>query len=331
MKIALISLTKNGKILANSILTLLKDDPTVIRVDTFHKNVKETLNDIFNYYDCIIGIMATGIMVRNICGLIKNKKYDPAVLIIDENGQHVISLISGHLGGGNEYSTKIANIIGGKPIITTSTDINHKLGVDSFARKYYLDIDDVSKIKEINTDLINDENVQISFNHKFNFIMEDYDLKKSYQLIPSKSNLLTVSNRSLTINLEPKKIVVGIGSRKNIDSNDVINAVKSALKLLDIPLKRIDAMATGQMKQNENGIINASLELGIPLEIIPEDLLKDFKSPYLNGSDFVMKKFGVQGVCEPSSLIAAGDKSTLIFRKTAYNGVTVALAVSKKI
>ena len=43
-----------------------------------------------------------------------------------------------------------------------------------------------------------------------------------------------------------------------------------------------------------------------------------------------MEKFGVLGVCEPSSLIAAGDKSTLIFRKTAYNGVTVALAVSKK-
>jgi cobalt-precorrin 5A hydrolase len=85
------------------------------------------------------------------------------------------------------------------------------------------------------------------------------------------------------------------------------------------------------MKQNEKGIINASLELGIPLEIIPEDLLKDFKNPYLNGSDFVMKKFGIQGVCEPSSLIAAGEKSTLIFRKTAYNGVTVALAVSKKL
>lgn len=329
MKIALISLTENGKTLANNILTVLEEDPTIIRVDTFHKNVKETLNNIFNSYNCIIGIMATGIMVRNICGLIKSKKHDPAVLIIDENGKHVISLVSGHLGGGNEFSIKIANIIDGEPVITTATDINHKLGVDSFARKYYLNIDDVSKIKEINSALINNEKVQIGFNPKFNFILEDSDVKKSYDIISTQSNLLKVSNGSVTINLEPKKIVVGIGSRKNIDSNAVVDAVKSAMKILDLHVKRIDSMATGQMKENENGIINAALELGVPLEIIPEELLEDFKSPDLNGSDFVMEMFGVLGVCEPSSLIAAGDESTLIFRKTAYNGVTVAVALSK--
>jgi cobalt-precorrin 5A hydrolase len=329
MKIALISLTENGKTLANNILTVLEEDPTIIRVDTFHKNVKETLNNIFNSYNCIIGIMATGIMVRNICGLIKSKKHDPAVLIIDENGKHVISLVSGHLGGGNEFSIKIANIIDGEPVITTATDINHKLGVDSFARKYYLNIDDVSKIKEINSALINNEKVQIGFNPKFNFILEDSDVKKSYDIISTQSNLLKVSTGSVTINLEPKKIVVGIGSRKNIDSNAVVDAVKSAMKILDLHVKRIDSMATGQMKENENGIINAALELGVPLEIIPEELLKDFKSPDLNGSDFVMEMFGVLGVCEPSSLIAAGDESTLIFRKTAYNGVTVAVALSK--
>ena len=91
--------------------------------------------------------MATGIMIRNICPLIKNKKDDPAVLIIDEKGKHVISLLSGHLGGGNEFSIKIANIINGESVITTSTDINNKFGVDCLARKYYLKIDDISKIK----------------------------------------------------------------------------------------------------------------------------------------------------------------------------------------
>ena len=123
--------------------------------------LNQTLKNIFHSYDYIIGIMASGIMIRSICSLIKNKKDDPAVLIIDEKGKHVISLISGHLGGGNDFSMKIANIIEAEPVITTSTDINNKFGIDCLARKYYLEIDDISKIKIINSALLNNEKLNI--------------------------------------------------------------------------------------------------------------------------------------------------------------------------
>jgi cobalt-precorrin 5A hydrolase len=329
MKIAIISITENGKSLALDISSTLKEDPTVIRVEMFHKNVKRNLENIFHSYNCIIGIMATGIMIRNICSLIKNKKDDPAVLIIDEKGQHVISLLSGHLGGGNEFSIKIANIINGEPIITTSTDINNKFGVDCLARKYYLKIDNISKIKSINSALLNNEKVQLATNSKYNFIWKDEDIKNSYYKINSKSNDLYVLNDSVTINLKPKKIVVGLGSRKNIKTASVVKAIKSALQLIDLPIERVDSIATGEVKSKEIGIIDAAEEIGLPLEIVPNKLIKEFKNNDIICSEFVNEKFGLPGVCEPSSLIAAGEDSDLIFRKTPYNGVTVAIAVSK--
>ena len=329
MKIALLSVTKKGRMIVKNIHTILEEDPSVIKVDMFHKNIKETLYNIFNSYDCIIGVMATGIMIRNICTLIKNKNEDPAVLVIDEMGKHVISLISGHLGGANDFSIKIADIIDAEPIITTSTDINNKLGIDSLSRRYYLKIDDISKIKYINSALINDERVEIAFNPKLNYLWEDLDVKKSYYKSSTTSDTITVSKSSIAMNLKPKKLVVGIGSRKDVASSVVINAIKNALNVLGLPLERIDSIATGQMKQNENGIIDATQELHIPLEIISEKSIKNFKNPDLNDSDFVKNKFGVGGVCEPSALIAAGNDSILIFRKTPYNGVTVAIAVSK--
>lgn len=329
MKIAIMSITENGKSLAMDISTDLKNDPTVIRVDLFHKNVKQNLEAIFYSYNCIIGIMATGIMIRNICSLIKNKKDDPAVLIIDEKGQHVISLLSGHLGGANELSIKIANLIHGESIITTATDLNNKLGVDYLAKKYYLDIDNISKVKNINSALLNNEMVKISINSKYKFIWEDLDVKKSYNKINNKSKDITVSNNSVTIHLKPKKIVVGLGSRKNVETISVVKAVKAALKILNLPIERIDSLATGDMKHKEIGIINAAEELGLPLEIVPTKLIKDFNNEDINYSNFVIEKFGVPGVCEPSSLIAAGEDSNLIFKKTPYNGVTVAVAVSK--
>jgi cobalt-precorrin 5A hydrolase len=329
MKIAIISITPNGKLLADVISNALKEDPTIIQIDLFHKDVKQNLENSFHSHNCIVGIMATGIMIRNICSLISNKQDDPAILIIDEKGKHVISLLSGHLGGGNEFSTKIANIINGESIITTSTDINHKFGVDCIARKYYLNIDDISKIKIINSALLNNKKVQIAINSKYEYIWEDLDIKNSYDRIKSDSDDLRVSNGPVTINLNPKKIVVGLGSRKNIETFSVVKAVKNALKILNLPAERIDSFATGQMKENEIGIINAAKEFGLPLEIIPANLIKDFKNNDISSSDFVIEKFGVPGVCEPSSLIAAGEESTLIFRKTVYNGVTVAVAVSK--
>ncbi len=253
MKIALISITDNGKKIVMQILSALKEDHTVIRVDTFHKNVKHTLEDIINDYDCIVGIMATGIMIRNVCKLIKSKNEDPAILIIDEKGKHVISLLSGHLGGGNNFSIKLARIIDAEPIITTATDINNKLGVDCLARKYYFNIDDVNKIRPINSALLNNKSISIAFNPKYDYMWDDIKVRESYKNVKNHSEFLAVSYSSITINLKPKKMVVGIGSRKDIDSDSVINAIKSTLKILNLPVKRIDSIATGMMKENEKG------------------------------------------------------------------------------
>ncbi len=329
MKIAIITVTERANDLAKHILEDLKDDPTVVKTKIYHKEVKKNIKDIFRTYDCIIAIMATGIIIRNICTLIKNKADDPAVLVVDENGKYVISLLSGHLGGGNELSKKIANIITAEPIITTATDLNQKFGIDSLARKYYLKINEVSMIKMINSALLNNKRVFLTFNPKYEFIWKDNNVNRSYEKISRPSKTLTVFVDSFTTNLEPKKIVVGIGSKRNIKSSNIIKAIKSAIEKLNIPIERIDSIATGEMKRNEEGIVRAASELNIPLEIIPKELLMNFQHSDIQVSDFVLEKFGVPGVSEPSALIASGEGSSLIFRKTAYNGITIALAVSK--
>ena len=131
MKIAIISITENGKELSNIIKDYLIKNPRFIKIDIYFKNVKNTINNIFFKYDAIIGIMATGILIRSIANQITSKDKDPAILSIDEKGQSVISLLSGHLGGANELTNIISEIINAKPIITTATDINNKLSIDT--------------------------------------------------------------------------------------------------------------------------------------------------------------------------------------------------------
>ena len=67
--------------------------------------------------------MSIGIVVRIIAPLIRSKLEDPAIVVVDDRGKHVISLLSGHIGGANVLTLDIAEIIGANPVITTATDV----------------------------------------------------------------------------------------------------------------------------------------------------------------------------------------------------------------
>lgn len=330
MKIAIITITKAAQNLAFNLKNALKDDPTIFTIDIFNKNIKKTLESIFSEYNCIIGIMATGIMIRNICGLTRNKTEDPAVLVMDDAGKHVISLLSGHFGGANEIAKKIAEIANADPVITTATDIHGKIGIDSLARKYFLDIEEFKEVKVINSALVDDKIPELFVPSRFSFILNDSLVKNSYNGFISPNDGFNVSFEDTKIILKPKKFVVGIGARKDISKENVENAIKKAMNILNLPVQRIDTISTGEMKKNEVGIIETVSKLNISLEIIPVSKLKSFNDPKCSKSSFVEKKFGVSGVCEPSALIAAGKNSKLIFKKTVFNGVTIAIAVSSK-
>lgn len=327
MKIAIITLTPQGKGLAGKLVQILENDQTVIQVDHYHKEVKETLIKIFHQYDCILGIMATGIMVRSICHLIMDKTTDPSILIMDEKATHVISLLSGHMGGGNEFTMKIAGAMGGEPVITTATDVNGKIGIDTLARKYFMELDEPEKIVLINKALVEGEAVELGVPPQFEYLFDDEFVEKTYQKVPSTDNLVASSNGTEVV-LYPKKLVVGIGARRGISHDAVLNAVDQACSELEIPVERIDVMATAEPKKKETGILEAVEKLQLELEVVSLDKLKKFNHPEIQESPFVMKTFGVPGICEPTALYVAGESSRLVYRKKSFDKVTVAVAVS---
>jgi len=328
MKLAIISLTLQGQNVANRIAQMLEDDHTVLTIDLFHKNVKDTIEKIFSQYDCILGIMASGIMIRNVCSHLKNKTVDPAILVMDEREKYVITLLSGHIGGGNDYNLKIAELVGAVSVITTATDVIGKMGIDTLASKYHLNINNTSKIGYINKALVEGKIVELALPSQFEFIYKDKLVKESYIKIPSKYNKIAAYFNDTTILLSPKKLVVGLGARKGISKNDVLFAVEEAFNTLKIPILRIDALATAEPKKEEKGILEAAKELDVPLEIISLDKIRNFTDSQCTESLWVKKVLGVSGVSEPVSLLSAGKDAKLIFRKKAFNKVTVAVAVA---
>lgn len=337
MKIAIISVSDKGKELAMDLKEKLDLDSTVIRCDLYHKNVKKYFPILFSEYDAIVAIMASGILVRSIAPLVESKVTDPAVLNIDDNGKFVISTLSGHLGGANELTGKISSLIGATAVITTSTDVNRKLGIDVLARDLYLSIDDTKEILYFNKAILEGREISLTVNPNKNFsYLFDYLNRNTLEIDVSiyysskvNSDEIHVSLDDHEMILKERKVVVGIGCRRGKEFKFILDGFNRSLEELNMLPSRVNMLASAEIKKDEKGILELSEKLEIPVEFVDIDKLKLFESRDVSKSDFVYSKFGIYGVCEPSALIMAGFDSKLIYKKTSYNGVTISVAVSR--
>lgn len=314
MNTAVFYITDNGK------KTALKISEK-IECDVFDKESLKNIKFYFDNYDSLIFIMATGIVVRKIAEFLKSKKTDPAVIVCDDKGKFAISLLSGHIGGANEIAIKIAEILGGTPVITTSTDVNEKIAFDVFAKKNNLYIKNIENIKYVSGDIVNGKNVGL---------FSDVDIKGNIPkyIIENKkceSNVfITALKKDIDkrdVCLVPKKYILGIGCKKNTPFHDINNAVYDFLKNIDV--KSIKAVTSIDLKKNEKGIIDFCNNENIDFITFTSKELEKVEGEF-SKSDFVLKTTGVSNVCERS--IKCFDENTVIIKnKTIYKGITLAL------
>ena len=335
MKIAILSVSKKGYDLSFKIKDLLDKDSIIIKCDIYHKDVKNTFNLLFYEYDAIIAIMASGILIRSISHLLESKTTDPAILNIDDNGNFVISMLSGHLGGANQLTSKIAGLIDATPVITTSTDVNKKLGIDVLAKDLYLSIDNTKEILHFNKSILEGKEISFTVNSDGNYdylfeYLNNNTLEMGVSIYFSSridDGEIEAECDNHKIILKERKIVFGIGCRRGKSCNEIKKAIDVVLNDLNMDISRIDMLSSAEIKKDEMGILDLSKKLDIPVNFVDLDKLKLFKSNDIQKSDFVMSKFGIPGVCEPSALITAGYDSKLIYKKTAFDGVTVCVAL----
>ncbi|NFB14051.1 cobalt-precorrin 5A hydrolase [Clostridium botulinum] len=289
-------------------------------------NFKEIVKKSFQDYDAIIFISSTGIAVRAIAPFIQSKDKDPAVIVIDSTGRYVISLLSGHLGGANELTEKIAKTIGAEPIITTATDNLNIKAPDIIAKENNLVIEDLKKAKDIAALLVNgqkvafiDEEDLVNFPKGYTY---DIESAKGIVFVTNKLHVdETFLNNKCILKLIRKNIVLGIGCRKNYDDITMKENVIKVLKEENIDLKSINSIVSVEIKKDENAIKELSKFLGCSFITYSIEEIKKVEHKF-KGSDFVRKTIGVGSVCEPSIELKGGK---IIKEKQKLTGMTLAI------
>lgn len=157
-KLGIACFTEQGRELALRIAAGLDASCEIL---WYEKGLKQWCGRCFAEAKALIFIGACGIAVRSIAPFLKSKTEDPAVLVLDEKGQYVISLLSGHIGGANALACRVAEIVGASPVITTASDVRGKLAMDVFAKNNALAIDSMKRAKEIAAAILREEQVYV--------------------------------------------------------------------------------------------------------------------------------------------------------------------------
>jgi cobalt-precorrin 5A hydrolase len=336
MKITLIAFTKKGADICYKLTTCLSNEGHDTEgfskynchdLNLLETNIYDFTEKVFKKDHAIVYIGAVGIAVRAIAPFVISKAKDPAVIVVDEAGEYVIPILSGHIGGANELAFKIAELINGRPVITTATDINNVFSVDVWAKKNDLYIENIENIKHISAALLDEQRVGFCSDFPVEGEIPNFlKWEKADTGIYIYNSLERKEHHHCTkmLLLTPKRFVVGIGCRKGIEEDifeEVFFKILSGQNILPCLVKCI---ATIDIKKEEKAIISLCEKYGYRLKTYSRDELLSANGNFTS-SEFVRSITGVENVCERAAFLAS-DKGELILRKTINNGITIAAA-----
>ena len=325
MKIGIIAFTENGNKLLKKIVSFSNE--VFDCYDKKNQDLKLWISERFEQSDAIIFIGAVGIAVRLISGLIRAKDTDPAVIVIDEFGQYVIPVLSGHIGGANVLAGQIADQLNAIPIITTATDMNNKFAADVWSGKAGCVIDDISKIKEISSRVLKNEKVGFQSDFEiFGKLPDELCSVGNYEAGITVSVDQHKKPFPITLNVIPKIITIGVGCKKDTAFEEMEAFILKTLEANKISIKAVKYISSIEIKKDEVCLRKFSEKYKIAFTTFDALQLNAVKGVF-QGSEFVRNTTGVDNVCERSAVLQSGGK--LILGKTAQNGMTIAIAASK--
>lgn len=348
-KIAIIIPSDQGMQIARTIrqelpeaeLFAKREDSICTRVDSITTFVSEQ----FSRYDAFIFIGALGICVRAIASSVQSKYTDPAVINIDSTGKHVISVLSGHVGGANQLTRRVAYILGAEAIITTQSDNTGLWALDTLGQEQGWKTEAIVPTNDIITAFVNTrptallldvknegtrylertvpEHVKIFYHFK------DIDFQTVELLIAVTP--FRYESPVPALYYRPAVLHLGVGCRKNCAPEGVMENIFRTLESVNLSPLTLASLSTIDLKQDEPLVHAIADKAGIPLYIYTAEELKDIEVP--NPSEKVTEVTSVAGVAEACALKSASNTSLLLEKQkqklSEGNDFTFAVALDR--
>jgi len=345
-KVAILAITKNGIKMGLSLKNLFpdwkvfapskfSDDNEVI--EWYNDSTSIKIVDLFKSNDALICLFSLGAVIRLIAPHIKDKKTDPAVIVIDDKAQFVISVLSGHLGGANELSNDIAQKINAVPVITTAADVNKTIAVDLVGKEFGWIIDGDDTVTKVSAFMVNKEKIGVFQNvgskdwWKKEFPVNVFKYDSFDELKNSQSKgFLIISDQVFddkilenTVVYRPQTLVVGVGLHWDTSKETIKSGLETSLQKFNLSSKSIARFVSIKKEKDIVGLIELGKEMNIPIEYIDREELATIDTP--NPSKTVQTFEGIPSVSEAAAIKSSQGELVVEKQKFPPN-LTIAIA-----
>ena len=267
--------------------------------DVGYAKATQHLARLFKEGRPIIGLCASGILIRALAPVLVDKRNEPPVIAVAEDGSSIVPLLGGHHGA-NDLARKIATICNGHAAITTASEVRFGSAFDEPEQGYVLanpqDMKSATAAKLAGTDV----SVEIT----------------EYAVASSSSHLV----------YHPRTLALGVGCERYTSPDEVIALINDVLKLHNLAPASIACIASIDVKSDEAAIHAAVKHFGVPARFFTAQELSAETPRLKNPSEIVAKEVGTPGVAEAAALAAAGADAELLVEKTKSNRATCAIA-----
>ena len=277
--------------------------------------------ECFRECDALIFVGAAGIAVRAIAPHVAAKTADPAVIVADDCGRHVVSLLSGHIGGANRLTRQIAARIGAEPVVTTATDVNQRFSIDEWAARRGLSIESMDAAKRFSAEILR-RDLPLTGDFPVDGPLPAGVFPGSEGDVGAAISCYRKHPFAVTALLSPRIVHLGIGCKRGAGAE----AIAAAVDGLNLAPGAIVRAASIDVKAHEPGLLAFCRARGIEIRFYSAAELSAAEGEF-TPSEFVKKTVGVDNVCERAAAVSAGPGAKIFIRKTRGDGVTVAAAM----
>ena len=344
-KVSVLAITKNGINIGERLKELFPNWDIFVPSKLSNENksiiwysepTSDKIIELFKNSNALICLFSLGAVIRLIAPYLKDKKTDPAVIVIDDKTNFVISVLSGHIGGANELTQEISEKLNALPVITTAADVNKTIAVDLVGREFGWKIDDETTVTKISAHMVNAEPIgvfQQTGNKKwykelpknvtiYNSLEE---LKKSN----SKAYLIisdTIIDNELaqeSVIYRPQSLVIGIGLHWDTTKDTIRNGIEDCLEKFNLSSKCIAKLVSIKKPKDVQGLIDLGKEMKIPVEYVDREELAEIITP--NPSSTVKAFEGTASVSEAAAIKVSNGELIVEKQKFPPN-LTIAIA-----
>ena len=343
--VSVLAITKNGINIGEKLKELFPNWDIFVPSKLSNENksiiwysepTSDKIIELFKNSNALICLFSLGAVIRLIAPYLKDKKTDPAVIVIDDKTNFVISVLSGHIGGANELTQEISEKLNALPVITTAADVNKTIAVDLVGREFGWKIDDETTVTKISAHMVNAEPIgvfQQTGNKKwykelpknvtiYNSLEE---LKKSN----SKAHLIisdTIIDNELaqeSVIYRPQSLVIGIGLHWDTTKDTIKDGIEHCLKKFNLSSKCIAKLVSIKKPEDVQGLIDLGKEMQIPVEYVNREELAEIITP--NPSSTVKAFEGTASVSEAAAIKVSNGELIVEKQKFPPN-LTIAIA-----